>query len=78
LESGSWVIPPVFAWLEKAGSVQRSEMYRTFNCGIGFVLVVPQAAVSEALDLLTHAGESATVIGQVSARSPAAPGTVIL
>jgi phosphoribosylformylglycinamidine cyclo-ligase len=39
-------LPPVFQWLQREGDVSREEMWRTFNCGIGFVLIVPQAGVS--------------------------------
>ena len=45
-------LPPVFQWLQKEGAVADSEMWRTFNCGIGFVLIVApdqEAAVSEAV-----------------------------
>jgi phosphoribosylformylglycinamidine cyclo-ligase len=44
IDASSWPLPPVFEWLQRAGNVPREEMWRTFNCGIGFVLIVPQAA----------------------------------
>ena len=56
ISASAWTLPPVFDWLQREGAVPREEMWRTFNCGIGFVLVVPQAAVAaveSALD--THA-----------------------
>ena len=40
IESSSWTLPPVFDWLMREGQVSKPEMWRTFNCGIGFVLVV--------------------------------------
>lgn len=46
----SWDIPPVFRWLQEAGNIQNSEMYRTFNMGIGMVLVVSQEASGRILE----------------------------
>ncbi|MBO8043776.1 phosphoribosylformylglycinamidine cyclo-ligase, partial [Pseudomonas aeruginosa] len=52
IQASSWTLPPVFQWLQKEGAVADSEMWRTFNCGIGFVLIVAAdqvAAVSDAV-----------------------------
>jgi phosphoribosylformylglycinamidine cyclo-ligase len=46
IDASSWPMPPVFEWLQREGNVSREEMWRTFNCGIGFVLIAPPAAVS--------------------------------
>ncbi|MBN8213742.1 MAG: phosphoribosylformylglycinamidine cyclo-ligase [Xanthomonadales bacterium] len=46
IDASSWPLPPVFEWLQREGNVSREEMWRTFNCGIGFVLIAPPAAVS--------------------------------
>jgi phosphoribosylformylglycinamidine cyclo-ligase len=46
IEASAIVLPPVFDWLQREGAVANEEMWRTFNCGIGFVLVVPAAAVA--------------------------------
>jgi phosphoribosylformylglycinamidine cyclo-ligase len=61
----AWPVPPVFAWLARAGKVAEAEMLRVFNCGIGMVLVVadPQAAVAALAEL----GETAFTIGRVEA-----------
>jgi phosphoribosylformylglycinamidine cyclo-ligase len=72
IDGSSWATPPVFQWLQDKGQVEQNEMYRTFNCGIGMVLVVAEANVDEALTLLTDAGESAQVIGHVSPHTGAA------
>jgi phosphoribosylformylglycinamidine cyclo-ligase len=55
IEASAIVLPPVFDWLQREGAVPREEMWRTFNCGVGFVLVVAPgdvAAVSKDLDRL--------------------------
>ncbi len=52
LDSTSWTLPPVFDWLMREGQVSKPEMWRTFNCGIGFVLVVsPSQLPALAADL---------------------------
>ncbi|MCZ6642302.1 MAG: phosphoribosylformylglycinamidine cyclo-ligase [Gammaproteobacteria bacterium] len=61
----SWTWPTVFNWLAQAGNVEQSEMLRTFNCGIGFVLCVEAEAVESALEILEANGENATVIGEI-------------
>ncbi len=55
IDASSWTLPPVFQWLQREGNVADSEMWRTFNCGIGFVLLVPAdqvAAINATLDTL--------------------------
>ena len=55
IDAASWTLPLVFQWLQREGSVADAEMWRTFNCGIGFVLLVPAdqvAAVNASLDTL--------------------------
>jgi phosphoribosylformylglycinamidine cyclo-ligase len=64
LEERSWSAPSVFQWLADVG-VPRSEMHRTFNCGVGMVLVVDPNNVQTALAELTASGERAWVIGAV-------------
>ncbi|HEX6639198.1 MAG TPA: phosphoribosylformylglycinamidine cyclo-ligase [Steroidobacteraceae bacterium] len=63
LERRSWARDPVFEWLATAGKIAKAEMYRTFNCGIGMVVVVAPADADAALALLGGLGETATVIG---------------
>ncbi len=65
LERRSWARDPVFDWLQKTGSVEQSEMYRTFNCGIGMVAIVPPAHAEAAIELLNSRGETAQIIGEV-------------
>jgi phosphoribosylformylglycinamidine cyclo-ligase len=63
LERRSWARDPVFEWLATAGKIAKAEMYRTFNCGIGMVVVVAPADADAALALLGCLCETATVIG---------------
>ncbi len=66
----SWTWPPVFQWLKEQGDVDALEMARTFNCGVGMVIVVPEEAATKALALLGEYGEQAFVMGRVE-RGPA-------
>lgn len=64
----SWPMPPLFAWLQERGGVAPMEMYRTFNCGIGMVLVVAPEYVGTAMEQLTQAGETVYRLGEVALR----------
>ena len=66
VDSSRWPEPAIFQWLMQAGQVARSEMWRTFNCGIGFVLVLPVESVAAAIERLQALGLSAYDIGEVS------------
>jgi len=62
---GSWRVPPVFSWLAELGGVCTEEMYRTFNMGIGFILVVASEQAAVVIDQLNAVGETAYQVGQV-------------
>jgi phosphoribosylaminoimidazole synthetase len=64
----AWPLPPVFAWLQDVGGVSDHELRRTFNCGIGFILIVPPASAEPVLAALLNAGETAFVCGQLAAQ----------
>ena len=65
IDAGAWPLPPVFEWLQREGAVARKEMWRTFNCGIGFVLVLPEDAVATASAHLDRQGLANWRIGEV-------------
>ncbi|MEO8777993.1 MAG: phosphoribosylformylglycinamidine cyclo-ligase [Rhodanobacter sp.] len=65
LEASAIVLPPVFDWLMREGQVAREEMWRTFNCGIGFTVILPRDAVANAAALLARHGLASSVIGEV-------------
>jgi len=66
LQRRSWARDPVFEWLATTGRIAAAEMYRTFNCGIGMVVVVAPADVDATLAALKTSGETAAVIGSVA------------
>jgi len=69
LDGKAWHTPKLFDWLREMGNVAPQEMYRTFNCGIGMVVIVDKGDADAALAQLTAAGERATVIGTIRSRN---------
>ncbi len=65
VDTSSWVPPAVFASIQQLGNVPGAEMYRTFNMGVGFVVVAPPAASDEVLAVLDGAGHQAGAIGRI-------------
>lgn len=65
IDGSSWQWPEVFNWLQKSGNVETYEMYRTFNCGVGMIIALPQDQVDAALALLKAEGENAWLIGHI-------------
>lgn len=65
IDLGSFAPLPVFQWLARTGGVEEREMLRTFNCGIGMIVVVPEARADEASRVLTDAGERVSRLGRL-------------
>ena len=65
IDEKSWEWPSVFNWLQEKGNIDTYEMYRTFNCGVGMVIALPQEQVETALAILKQAGENAWLIGRI-------------
>lgn len=65
IEVGSWPEPKVFGWLASLGGIERAEMFRVFNMGIGLVLVCREEGRDELMARLTGSGEQPVVIGRV-------------
>lgn len=68
IDVNSWAFPPVFKWLQEKGNIEQMEMYRTFNCGVGFVVVLPKDKADEAIKLLNDNGENAWKLGEIVKR----------
>jgi phosphoribosylformylglycinamidine cyclo-ligase len=65
IDLGAFALPPVFRWLRETGGVSQSEMLKTFNCGIGLVLVVAAGRAAAIEALLADAGETVVRLGRV-------------
>lgn len=70
IDAGSWTLPPVFQWLQREGAVADAEMWRTFNCGIGFVLIVAAGQAAAVGAAVTAQGLDHWRIGSVVAAVP--------
>jgi phosphoribosylformylglycinamidine cyclo-ligase len=77
LKRGSWTIPPLFGWMQQQGNIAEDEMLRTFNCGIGMVVIVSAEDAERASALLAAEGEQVFRIGVIRARAAGEHQTVI-
>ena len=66
----SWQRAPIFDWLQAEGNLEEAEMLRTFNCGIGMVVVVEQSQAGRIADTLREAGETVYAIGTLMKGNP--------
>ena len=71
IQKESWEIPPIFTFLQEAGKLSKGEMMRTFNNGIGIILVVPDKITESLQEFLSAMGEKAYVIGTIAERETA-------
>lgn len=69
IDTSSWTLPEVFQWLQKGGNIETLEMYRTFNCGVGFILVIPVDKAEQAMSELSASGETVWKIGEIIERT---------
>lgn len=65
VDTSAWQMPKVFQWLQEQGNVDRLEMYRTFNCGVGMVLVVSEKNAKHATEILQTLGETVYNMGTI-------------
>ena len=66
IKGDSWQWPSIFTWLKEKGNITEHEMYRTFNCGVGMIIVVPADKVEQSIEVLTAHGENAWHIGAIA------------
>lgn len=78
ISANSWALPPLFNWLQAQGNIVDKEMYKTFNCGIGMVVIVAQADAAEAKKTLEAKGETVYQIGQIRAQSAGEAPTIVI
>lgn len=78
INKDSWTLPPLFQWLQAQGNIVPSEMYKTFNCGIGMAVIVAKEHADAAMTLLQEEGETVTVIGHIRAQQAGEHATVVV
>jgi len=77
IDGKSWAMPAIFQWLQQQGGVVDAEMHRTFNCGIGMVVIVAEELADAAMQQLTAAGETVHRIGKIRARGEGEDQTIV-
>jgi len=78
IQAASWQLPPLFQWLQAQGNIVPSELYKTFNCGIGMAVIVAKAHVAQAKQLLEASGETVFEIGIIRAQAAGEAPTVVV
>ncbi len=66
IDLSAWTLPPVFAWLAKTANMSQRELLKTFNCGIGMILIVDAGRAVALTELLTAQGETVVQMGQIT------------
>lgn len=69
IDATAWPRPEIFQWLQSEGSIDDTEMLRTFNCGIGLVIIVSSDTAAQAHEMLEASGETVYRLGEVQAGS---------
>ena len=78
IKQGSWDMPPLFSWLQAQGNVTDNEMHRTFNCGIGMVVIVSAQNAEAAKSLLAAEGEQVWTIGHIRPQQAGEAATIVV
>ncbi len=69
VDTSTWQLPEIFQWLQESGNIADTEMLRTFNCGIGMMVVVPENSAATVIATLNKLGETAVQVGQITTGS---------
>ncbi|OYZ39638.1 MAG: phosphoribosylformylglycinamidine cyclo-ligase, partial [Methylotenera sp. 24-45-7] len=78
IKASGWQLPPLFQWLQAQGNIVPSELYKTFNCGIGMAVIVAKEHVAQAKQLLEASGETVFEIGHVRAQNAGEAPTIVV
>jgi phosphoribosylformylglycinamidine cyclo-ligase len=78
IRASSWDLPPLFKWLQTQGNIADIEMYKTFNCGIGMVVIVSQQDATAAQKILMEKGETVYQIGKIRPQNQDEAPTIVI
>ena len=78
IQSSNWPLPKLFQWLQDKGNISSSELYRTFNCGIGMAIVIDQKDVAKAKQILHESNETVYEIGIIRKREANEHPTMVI
>lgn len=62
---GTWEVPPIFSYIQKCGNIQETDMFSTYNMGVGMMMIVPEKEAESVVAALKEAGETADIIGEI-------------
>jgi len=77
IRKGSWQVPPIFSLIGRLGNVPEDEMYKTFNMGLGMIVIVPRREAGNITAALSEAGEKVFEVGRVETREPGDPPVLL-
>ncbi|PPC91902.1 MAG: phosphoribosylformylglycinamidine cyclo-ligase, partial [Methylotenera sp.] len=78
IKASGWELPPLFQWLQAQGNIVPSEMYKTFNCGIGMAIIMAKEDAAAAKTLLEAAGETVFEIGHIRTQNAGEAPTIVV
>lgn len=78
IKASGWQLPPLFQWLQAQGNITPSELYKTFNCGIGMAVIVSKEHAAQAKQLLEASGETVFEIGHIRAQNAGEAPTIVV
>ena len=78
IKASGWQLPPLFQWLQAQGNIVPSELYKTFNCGIGMAVIVAKEHVAQAKQLLEASGETVFEIGHIRVQNAGEAPTIVV
>jgi phosphoribosylformylglycinamidine cyclo-ligase len=78
IKASGWELPPLFQWLQAQGNIVPSEMYKTFNCGIGMAIIMAKEDAAAAKALLEAAGETVFEIGHIRLQNAGEAPTIVV
>jgi len=78
IKASGWQLPPLFQWLQAQGNIVPSELYKTFNCGIGMAVIVAKEHVAQAKQLLEASGETVFEIGHIRIQTAGEAPTIVV
>jgi len=78
IQASGWELPPLFQWLQAQGNIVPSEMYKTFNCGIGMAIVMAKENAAAAKAILEASGETVFEIGHIRAQNAGEAPTIVV
>lgn len=77
IRKGSWQVPPIFSLIARLGNVPEDEMFRTFNMGLGMIVIVPRSEAGDIAAALSEAGEKVFEVGRIEPREPGDPPVLL-